>query len=189
MRAELCATQLRLYDQSKYVHTHTHRRMHIKHFWLCRLVPVAFAVYVCAASLFSVWYQNAFMFSFVIKSVILAARTWQRAGQGRTGGMATDISMEMYALEWALSECRVCKRNSQGNFASIPKLTHSLTQIHIRTHIHTHTHRCWLSVWNYTRLRFGSLCCAWLKKLLHTFVRHVKMAAAALRHMQMRMWI
>lgn len=84
--------------------THIHRRMHIKHFWLCRLVPVAFAVCVSAASLFSVWYQNAFMFSFVIKSVILAARTWQRAGQGRTGGVATDISMQMYALEWASVE-------------------------------------------------------------------------------------
>lgn len=59
------------------------------------------------------------MFSFVIKSVILAARTWQRAGQGR-GGVATDISMQMYALEWALSECRVVKETVKVTLQAHP---------------------------------------------------------------------
>lgn len=60
------------------------------------------------------------MFSFVIKSVILAARTWQGAGQGRTGGVATGISMQMYELEWALSECRVVKETVKVTLQAHP---------------------------------------------------------------------
>lgn len=124
MRAELCATQLRLYDQSGHVQTHS------------TLPPPPFP----CLSLLSVWYLSAFMFSFVIKSVILAARTW------RTGGaVATDISMQMYALERA-ERVSSGKRNSQGNS-------------HTQTLTHTHKpHRCRLSVCICTRLRFG---CFW----------------------------